>query len=345
MNYFRHLDHRRITMDFVVLKDIPSPYYDEIRQNGGTVFTMPSPANPAAYCTRIKTICRAGNYDILHCSVVNASIPYLYLAEKMGIRHRILHCHAARSAEVRWKEIRNDLLAPAALRNANVYFACSGLAGDRLFGTRPYTVIRNALDLNRFRPDVEVRQRLRTEMNLRSRFVLGTAGRLARQKNPYFALDVFREVLKKDNSAVYLWAGSGPLAGEVQSYAERIGVAEQVRFLGDRADISDLYQAMDVFFLPSLYEGLPVVGIEAQACSLPVVLSDTVTKEMKITENVTYLSLDAPKEIWAETLLGCRTAERSSSERQIRDSGYEISAEAEKLQALYLNMTEERGLL
>lgn len=338
MNYFRHIDHSEIHMDFAVLRDIPSPYYEDIKKNGGKIFVMPSPKNMPAYCKKIKEIYKNGSYDIIHCNVVNSSVPYLYYAKKLGIKARILHSHATKSAEVKWKEIRNNLITPMALRNANVYFSCSEMAGDYLFNGSPYTVIKNALDLNCFKIDLNKREIMRRDMNLSDKFVVGTVGRLAHQKNPFFALDVFKEVLKNKSDAVYLWAGSGPLDNEAREYAEKIGISDKVLFLGSREDIVDLYQAMDVFFLPSLYEGLPVVGIEAQACGLPVVLADTITKEMKIIDNVDYISLDAPKAQWAEALIKYNDFVRADTKQQIIDSGYEISAAARRLEKLYLQL-------
>lgn len=337
MNYFRNIDHSKIKMDFVVLRDIPSPYYEIIKKNGGTVFVMPSPKNMTFYCKKIKEIYTAGKYDIIHCNVVNSSVPYLYYAKKLEIKTRILHSHATKSAEVKWKEIRNNLITPMALKNANVFFSCSKMAGDYLFKDRPYTVINNALDLDCFKIDLKKREQIRSEMNLEDKFVIGTVGRVAYQKNPFFALDVFKQVLTKNPDTVYLWIGSGPLDDKAKVYAKEIGIDSNMKFLGNREDVRDLYQAMDVFFLPSLYEGLPVVGIEAQACGLPIVLADTITKEMKITDNVQYISLDAPKEQWVKALMKFKEFDRIDTHQQVIDSGYEITAASKRLEKLYLN--------
>lgn len=337
MNYFRNIDHSKIKMDFAVLRDIPSPYYEIIKKNGGTVFVMPSPKNMKVYCKKIKEIYTAGKYDIIHCNVVNSSVPYLYYAKKLGIKARILHSHATKSAEVKWKEIRNNLITPMALKNANVYFSCSEMAGDYLFKGKPYTVINNALDLDCFKMDLNKREQIRREMNLEDKFVIGTVGRVAYQKNPFFALDVFKQVLTENPDTVYLWIGSGPLDDKAKDYAKEIGIDSNMKFLGNREDVRNLYQAMDVFFLPSLYEGLPVVGIEAQACGLPIVLADTITKEMKITDNVQYISLDAPKEQWVKALMKYKDFDRADTRQQIINSGYEITVAAQELENLYLN--------
>ena len=186
MNYYRCFDKNEIKMDFIILNDIPSAYYDEIKHNDNKIFVMPSPKKIFSYCRKIKEIYAQGNYDIIHCNVVNSSIPYLYYASKMGIRHRILHSHATKSAEVKWKELRNNLLTPLALSKSNIYFSCSDMAGKYLFKDRSFKKINNALDLNIFLFDINVRKKLRNSMDIEGKLVIGTVGRIAYQKNPYF---------------------------------------------------------------------------------------------------------------------------------------------------------------
>ncbi len=338
MNYYRNLDHSQIKMDFALLSDIPSPYYEEIRSYGDKVIILPSVKNIPAHKRFVKKMLIDGEYDIIHSNVVNSSILIMKAAEKIGIKTRILHSHASRSSEVKWKEICNNMLAPLALKHSNVYFACSKAAGNFLFGSSDYKVINNALDLERFKINSELGARLKKEMGLENKFVIGTVGRLAYQKNPFFAMDVFKELLKSAPDSVYLWIGSAHLDDKAKDYAKELGIDKNMRFLGNRDDVEQLYQAMDVFFLPSLYEGLPVVGIEAQACGLPVVVADTVTTEMKITDNVDYLSLSSPLSQWANALLKYKDFERRDTHRIIIDRRYEISSEAKILEEMYLSM-------
>ncbi len=338
MNYFRNMDHNEIKMDFAVLKDIPSPYVDEIKQHGGEVFVMPSPKKIFAYCAKIKQIYTIGKYDVVHSNVVNASIPYLYLAKKMGIQNRILHSHATRTAEIRWKEIRNNVLSAIALKYSSHFFACSRAAGDSLFGSRQYIVVNNAIQLEKFKFNEQKRKLLRKKMELENKFVIGSVGRPSYQKNPFFALDVLKETVNRDKDIVYLWIGSGPLDNEVKEYAHKIGIQEYVKFLGNRDDVADLYHVMDVFFLPSLYEGLPVVGIEAQANSLPLVCADTITKELDISNNVCYLSLADSKSKWAEQLLMNKNKRPCVDWSTIQNSGYDIVTESTKMQKIYQNL-------
>lgn len=338
MNYYRHLNHSQIKMDFCLLNDVPSPYYEDIKKNGDKIIILPSVKKFAAYNSFIENMFKEGHYDIVHSNVLNNSIQIMSIAKKMGVKTRIQHSHATKLADIKWRELRNKMLAPLALKNANTYFACSKLAGDYLFGNSKYTLIKNALDLSRFYIDNEVRASMQKEMELENKFIVGTIGRICPQKNPFFALDVFKEVLKIHPDSVYLWIGSGPLDDKAKEYAQKIGISENVRYLGNREDVPRLYQAMDVFFLPSLYEGLPVVGMEAQACGLPMVVADTVTTEMKITDNVDYLSLSSPLSQWANALLKYKDFERYDTHRTIIENGYEISVAAKKLEEMYLSM-------
>ncbi len=338
MNYYKNLDHAQIKMDFALISDIPSPYYDDIKKNGDKVIILPSIKNIFAYNRFVRKTISENGYDIIHSNVANNSVFVMKAAKKAGVKSRILHSHATQSSDIKWKKFCNDMLTPLALKRSNIYFACSKLAGDFLFGEREYTVIKNALDIDRFKINTELGTRLKKEMGLENKFVIGTVGRLAYQKNPFFAMDIFSELLKSAPDAMYLWVGSGPLDDKARAYAREKGIDRNMIFTGNRDDVEQLYQAMDVFFLPSLYEGLPVVGIEAQACGLPMVTSDTITRELKVTNNVDFLSLSAPLSQWAECLYKYKDFERTDTHPLIIKNGYEIKDAAKKLQDLYLNL-------
>ncbi len=337
MNYYRNIDRKNIKIDFAVFEDVSSVYKEEILKNGDKIHVMPSIKNLPNYLNKIKSIYSENNYDIVHCNITNLAPPYLYYAKKMGVKTRILHSHATKSSDVKWKEIRNNLITPLALKYSNTYYSCSILAGQYLFKNREFAVVNNALDLNRFYFDKEVRQKVRNEMSVDDKFIIGTVGRLVHQKNPFFALDVYKEVLKKDKNVKYLWIGAGPLEKEVKEYAKKIGIYNDMMFLGSRDDVTKLYQAIDVMLLPSKYEGLPVVGVEAQAVGLPLVLADTITTEMKIINEVDYLSLEENKEKWAVEILKYKNFERKDKRQEIINGGYEIKTQAKKLEKLYIN--------
>jgi glycosyltransferase EpsF len=182
----------------------------------------------------------------------------------------------------------------------------------------------------------DIRDILRKELKVQGIFVLGTMGRLCEQKNPKFAIRVFAELLKNNPNAVYWWIGTGPLDNKIKEYVHRLGIEKSVFFLGNRTDVNQLYQAMDVLFLPSLYEGLPVAGIEAQISGLPMIVSDTVTYEMKITDNVRYIALNKSLDEWADEIINIsKQTDRNLLIQKLIESGFEIRDSTQKLSSKY----------
>jgi glycosyltransferase involved in cell wall biosynthesis len=333
MNYYRNINKEKIHIDFFLLKSIETPYYDEIRSNGGKIYVLPNYKNNLKKALKyIDCILKEENYDIIHCNVVNWGIPFLYYAKKNKVPVRILHSHGTKSAEKIWKEIRNNMLSPISKYFANTYFACSKMAGDYLFKGKSYTVINNAIEIEKFIYNKEIRDRLRKELKVEDKFVVGTVGRLCEQKNPRFAMKVFAHLLKDNPNAVYWWIGTGPLDDKIKEYVHRLGIEKSVFFLGNRTDVNQLYQAMDVLLLPSLYEGLPVAGIEAQISGLSMLVADTVTDEMKITDNVRYIGLNRGIEQWASELIKIsKQVNRSLDMQKFFEAGFEIKTSTQKL--------------
>ncbi len=340
MNYYRNIDKEKIHIDFFLLKSIETPYYDEIKNNGGKVYLLPDCKNNLIKALKyINYILKEENYDIIHCNVVNSGIPFLYYAKKNKVPVRILHSHGTKSAEKKWKEIRNNILSPISKHYANTYFACSKMAGDYLFRGKSYTVINNAIEIERFIYNQDIRDRLRKELKVEDKFVMGTVGRLCEQKNPKFAMKVFAQLLKKYPNAVYWWIGTGPLDNKIKEYVHRLGIEKSVFFLGNRTDVNQLYQAMDVLLLPSLYEGLPVAGIEAQISGLPMIVADTVTYEMKVANNVRYVGLDKGLEQWVNEIINIsKQTNRNLDRQKFIEAGFEIKASTQKLSDKYFDL-------
>jgi len=337
MNYFTHIDKEKVKMDFLVLHSIPSPYEDVIKQAGSQIFVLP-PLKQGIfkYLKVLDNVFKTKKYDIIHCNVMNTGAIILKYAKKNGINVRILHSHATKLAEVKWKEIRNDAIAPITKYYSTEFFACSRLAGNYLFGDAQYHVINNAIDESNYIYNEIKKEIILNKLGIGNNFVIGTVGRYAPQKNPLFLIDIFAELKKKCGNAKLLWVGSGIMEKEIKDRIDMLKLDDDVILLGDRSDVHDLYQAMDVFLLPSLYEGLPVVGIEAQCAGLPILASDTITKEMKITNLVTFLSIKESAEKWAEVILSSTNKFiRSNVEEDIYNSGYSIKNEAKHIEVIY----------
>ena len=308
MNYYRDLDQYNVHMDFALYEELPSPYYDEIRMRGSDIYILPSVKNIKEHVKKCNEIISARKYDVIHDNTLLLSMPMMFCAKMKNIPVRILHSHNTKMGETAKKELRNKVFLPLLLWSATDYSACSQMAGKALFGKRSFEVLPNVIQLKEYWFDTNTRNRIRLNMEAQDKFVVGTVGRLAEQKNPFFAMDVFACLLKKIPNAEYWWVGSGLLQEQLETYIKKKGLSGHVKLLGSRNDVIDLYQAMDCFFLPSLFEGLPVTGVEAQAMGLPMVVSDTITDEKVYTDLVTFVGLGEPIENWAryiEKALDC----------------------------------------
>ena len=211
-----------------------------------------------------------------------------------------------------------------------------------MFGGASYQIINNAIDVAAYTYDPTKRQEMRRQLGLENELTIGHVGRFSQPKNHPFLLDIFTSLLKKEPDAVLLLVGGGEGMPKIQAKAQELGIAEHVRFLGVRSDVADLMQTMDVFVFPSLYEGLPVTMVEAQASGLPCIISDKVPPECILTEGlVNIMPLSASPEAWAEKILSMRAVPRTDRHEEIAAHGFDITTEAVKLQEFYLNAYEQ----
>ena len=338
MNYYRKLNGSDIQFDFLIISDVGSPYYSEIEESGNKVFFMPSykkePFKIIPYLNRLFT---DNKYDVVHCNVMNSGSVILKIAKIHKVPVRILHSHATQTGDKKWKELRNKFFCAVSLKNANTYFSCSHLAGDYLFGKDNYYLIPNAIDIDKYSYDQQKRKLLREEERCEKKLVVTTVGRFTRQKNPMFIVDIVDELSKMGIEVAFWWFGNGELEPEVHKYAGEKGVDKYIKFWGANPKVMDYYSAADIFILPSLYEGLPVVGIEAQVAALPVLLADTITTETQISDSVRFLPITDAK-LWAENIAELRNCNRETIAKSLNLSEYKIENQAEKLKNLYSDL-------
>lgn len=338
MNYYRKLNGSDIQFDFLIISDVGSPYYSEIEESGNKVFFMPSykkePFKIIPYLNRLFT---DNKYDVVHCNVMNSGSVILKIAKIHKVPVRILHSHATQTGDKKWKELRNKLFCAVSLKNANTYFSCSHLAGDYLFGKDNYYLIPNAIDVDKYSYDQQKRNFLREEEYCEKKLIVTTVGRFTRQKNPIFIVDIVDELSKMGIEFTFWWFGNGELEPEVHKYAHEKGVDKYIKFWGANPKVMDYYSAADIFILPSLYEGLPVVGIEAQVAALPVLLADTITTETKISDSVRFLPIASAK-LWAKYIAELRDCNRETIAKTLNLSEYKIENQAKKLKNLYSDL-------
>ena len=283
------------------------------------------------------------DYRAVHLNSGPKNFPILRHAKRHGIPVRIAHAHNTgfqTSSSV--ERLLGTCLKAPLRRYANVYLACSDRAGEWMFGSRQMkagrvAVLPNGIPLGEFAFNQEIRQEVRAEWRVGAdTLVVGHVGRFTTQKNHDLLLDIFAELHRERPDSILVLAGIGELQDAARRKADGLGLAQAVRFLGFRSDVARLLQGMDVFVMPSLYEGFPVTGVEAQATGLPCLFSDTITRDVSILDAVEYLSLDAPLGQWAESidrLAGL--SGRASAWGALAKKGYDVRTMAERLIRIY----------
>lgn len=346
MNYYREMDRDRIQFDFLANKPVPGEYDEEIRSLGGRVFVSPG-LNPVHYprYRRYVLDLLQENRDIRIVHAHNEAMGYYALqsAKDAGIRIRIAHAHNTRiirDYKYPLKLVCKQLLPGA----ATDYWSCGRDAGIYYYGKKRWNtsgfILHNAIDVERFGFRPEVREHQRRQTGLEKCFVIGHVGRFNVQKNHSRLLDIFAAVAKAVPEARLVLIGTGELEQAMREKAQHLGILDRTIMPGQMADVSTWYQAMDCFVLPSLFEGLPVVGIEAQAAGLPCVFSDRVTDEVLLSPEACRISLDTDDSEWARQIAAARQPEtnRLQGMETVRRAGYDIHKEARKLQEIYLEM-------
>lgn len=344
MNYYRNIDRERLQFDFVVCKGSTMVPRDEIEALGGRVFTMPPYSRVLGYQRELIALLRAQGWRIVHSHINALSVFPLHAAKKAGVPVRIAHSHSTSGKGERAKNALKAVLRTQANRYPTYRLACSRLAGDWLYGKGvDYEILRNAIDLNDFRPDEGDRSQTRAALGIGDgQLLVGHIGRFMEQKNHVFLLEIFKEVLRLRPDAVLALVGEGPLLDVARRKVCELGIEGSVRFLGTRSDAPSLYRAFDVFCLPSLYEGLPMVGVECQASGTPILASDVVTSEAAMTSLMDYESLSSSPEVWALHLVDMRGRAFAPADAEGL-SAFDINVAAKRLEELYVRCLKEVG--
>lgn len=351
MNHYRLLDHSRIQYDFIVYEDSPDVPIEEIESYGGRVFRTPSITHLAGFEKELARILKTTNPDIVHSNLNALSVFPLRVAKKVGIPVRIAHSHSTSNKQ---EPVRNA--AKRALRFYSKTYpthlaACSIDSAVWLFGKQAVTdhkvrYIKNAIDLQRYAFNMIQRINLRRQYGLEGKHVLGQIGRFTAQKNYSFSMDVVAELASRDPNAVFVALGSGNLMQEIKQKAAMLGITDHVMLLGNQSNADAWYSAFDALLFPSLYEGLPLTMIEAQAAGLPIISSDQVTSEASIDKKlITTLPLNQSVTTW-----GCSITnafEQTNRDRRVNidrfvQEGYEIQESASELQCWYETLVSRR---
>jgi len=307
MNTYRKINREKIQFDFLIYNDHKdvTPYNEEIFKLKGRIFSVPNPKkNIVGYIIAIKKLLKEETFDIVHNQVFFGGGLNLYLAYKANIKKRIAHSHA--TTDGKNSAILSLVRRPLdnlMFKYATDFLACSTEAGKGLFGEdKSFVFVPNGIDLEIYRQNSL--KDIRKELNIpEDALVLGNIGRFEEQKNHLFIIKVFKELVIRHSNSHLILIGEGSLQNQIKKLADDLGLSKSIHFLGLREDIPDLLKAIDIFFMPSLYEGLPISAIEAQASGCKLVLSDKVSKETCLSSNVQFINLDAPISFWVDRIL------------------------------------------
>ena len=342
MNFYRNVDRSKVQFDFLANKPQPGAYGEEIRALGGRIFVSPGFMSYKKYAAYMADLFREHpEYKIIHTHNGSLMLYALRSAQKCGIPIRIAHAHAT-AVPVGLKNEIKKLMRPMIKYVATDYWGCSEAAGKFYFSEKRWNknhqLIHNAINVDDFLFDPQKRSELRSQYGLGDKLVIGHVGRLAPQKNQKKLLEAFAQLHRMNTDAHLVIIGTGELDAKLKAYAKELGVDSAVTFTGVLSNVNEWYSAFDVFVMTSLYEGLPVVAIEAQAADLPCVLCDTITPEVQITDRVRFLGLKDSAEAWAQAILDCAAKTRESRADALIRAGYDIRVEAERMQNLYLDL-------
>jgi len=344
MNVYRKIDRSKIQFDFLCHRMRKGDFDDEIVSLGGQIYRTPplSIRNLLGYYRNLdRFFSDHKDYKIVHSHINAMSTPVLRSALHYQIPVRIAHSHTSSAI--------TDLKLPVRVFNklfikkyATNYFACSKKAAVWLFGRKAQSegqvrIIHNAIDANLYAYNSVVRQRLRSDLNLQSKFVVGHVGNFIYPKNHSFLVDIFEKILVNTPDAYMIFVGEGNLQKSVREKCIRMNISDRVLFTGKVSNVNEYLQSFDIFVFPSHYEGLPLTVVEAQAAALPCLISDAISNEVKITGLVRMLSLSQNAEVWADSILNdFDCSERKDISEEIIAHKYDSAIVAKELEDFYL---------
>lgn len=347
IDWVSRFDRKKIEVDFLLLDD-GNKYdlEDNLKEMGCKVYKLKNiwVKRPSDYIRYYKEANKFfnehNNYDVIHFHSSSKNYPILKFAKKYNIKKRISHSHNIDfQTNSLFKKLVGNIFKRMLIKYSTDYFACSQIAGEWLFGKKSNNkvqIIRNAVDYDKFKYNEEIRKEIRKDLNIKDdEILIGNVGRFVKQKNHLFLIDIFYEYQLKCNSKLLL-IGTGELEDEIRAKVKKLKIEDKVIFLGFKTNVNDYMQAMDYFTFPSLFEGLGLVLIEAQAAGLTCFASkDVIPNEAKITKELEFISLDKTSMEWAEQIPK-KITKRINSYSQIKENGYLIEDVVENLQNLYI---------
>lgn len=353
----KHMDREKVQIDYLLLDDgVHYDLEDTLKEMGSEVYKLKGiwlrkPTDYFKYFKAIDNFFKEHNdYKVVHLHSSSKNFYVLKSAKKYGIPVRIAHSHnIGFQSKSKLQILIGNLCKPLLKMYATDYFACSEIAGEWLFGKNAVKknkvkVIHNAVDLDKYKFNEEKRNELRKKLNIEDKFVVGHVGRFTNQKNHTFLIDIFNEIHKKRPDSVLMLVGTGEKEKEIHEKVDRLGLTKDVLFMGFQNNVNEYMWAMDVFVFPSLYEGLGLVLIEAQATGMKCFTSkDVVPKEAQVSTLLQYVSLSDSEVIWANKIGECKVT-RGNVYIDIKRCQYDISDTGKELQEYYLKSERKENV-
>jgi glycosyltransferase involved in cell wall biosynthesis len=354
MELYRAIDKDKVQFDFLIHNDVNGHYSEEIKSLGGRIYSVPrfKVVNYFAYKKALKSFFREHNdYAAVQGHMTSTASIYLPIAKKAGIPLTIAHARSA-GVDQGIRGIVTKIIRYPLKNKADFLFTCSKEAGIAVYGKRAVSggkvwTIPNTISADRFCYNESVRNEVRKELGIEDKFVIGHVGRFSFMKNHTYLIDIFNEICKQRKDAVLVLIGKGELEDEVRKKAENLGLKDKVYFLGRKSDVERYYQAFDYFVFPSTFEGFPGSVAEAQTCGLLCLVSDKITKEVALTELVTYKSIDEPAINWAMEILknAGKAMIRKDHSDIIKDKDFDVKSQAIKLENFYATGKNPPGIV
>lgn len=347
-NIYKNIDKEKVQFDFLSPnKTTYGIHRKDIEKMGGNIYELNIDKNKiinkVLLSRRLNECLRKNKYDIIHINSGSFffNLQVAMIAKKNRIKRIIVHSHNTLNEKNKIKNLIVKIFKPVLNYYATDFMACSKKAATAMFtkkvATQKTIIIKNGINIDKFKFNEIIREKIRKELNIEDNFVvIGHVGRFVPQKNHDFLIDCFNEIYKLNKNTVLLLIGEGELEEKIKEKVSKLNLHNNVKFLGLRKNVNEIMQAMDVFVLPSLYEGLPIVGIEAQAAGLKCVMSDTITSEVDITNNVQFLNLEADSlSKWSKEILKYSNFDRKEIYKDIITSGYDIKSTADMVLKIY----------
>ena len=341
LNYYRFIDRTKIHFDIALTVPKAGQNALALEALGAAIHYLPLKSHGIkAFQTALETLLVEGKYDAVHVHESETCYVGLTVAKKLGIPCRIAHSHTCSPWEG-WKgELRRLSGVLLNYPVATHVIGCGQKAGERVFGKwnmrrSKALVLPNAVDTEKYAFDETIRREVRSELGVEGKYVLGMVGRLSAEKNPVYGVELMSRLLEQLPDAVLVMAGNGPEEEKLKQRIQDLALEKQVILLGRRSDVDRLYQAFDIFLLPSFTEGYPVAAVEAMASGLPVLLSDRITRELEFGSAVEYLALNKPEQ-WLAAIRNWRQDDgRTERQGEVKKQNLDICAEAKKLETVY----------